>query len=399
MSRSSQNNFLVLDIGTTGIKALVLDSRLEILAEAYRPLTRLTPRANWVEQKPDQLLSASQLVLSEAVQSSGLAVSDLAGLGITNQRETTILWDKETRRPIYNAIVWEDKRTVKFCDGLKVKYNQLISDKTGLCLDPYFSASKIWWLLENVAQAQKLSQQDRLAFGTVDSWVLANWLASNEHLTDSTNASRTLLYNVRRLQWDGELASIFNIPVTMLPEVKPSAHQYGEIKKDILGEKLPILAVCGDQQASTYAAGADDGTTKITYGTGTFLAQQIGTKFAVHQPFFTMLLASKDKPIYAVEGKVESSARKVDAVLDKPKELREVITSLAKKVDKYIQQLPLKPDKIVVDGGITKYKHLAGIQAEISGVPVERQRTCQSTALGVAKMMRDNLAVKNKPVQ
>ncbi|NQV13662.1 MAG: hypothetical protein HQ530_05180 [Parcubacteria group bacterium] len=392
MTKDNQTKyFLVLDIGTTGVKALVFNNKLEIIAEAQRPLTRFTPQPDWVEQNPSQYLSASQSVLRQAIQKSKIAPENIAGLGITNQRETTILWDKETATPIYKAIVWEDKRTAGFCESLKAKYDQIISNKTGLCLDPYFSASKIWWLLENIPEAKVLADKNKLAFGTVDSWILSNWLEGNKHLTDSTNASRTLLYDVRCLQWDEELAGIFNIPTGILPTVKPSSFQYGQLKSDILGFELPVLAVCGDQQASTYAAGTSNGTIKITYGTGTFLAQQIGDKFAVHQPFFTMLLASQDKPIYAVEGKVESSAREVDAVLDKPAELHQVITHLAKKVDKYIQRLPLKPVKIVVDGGITKYKHLTDIQAEISGVPVERQRTCQSTALGVAKMMKNNL--------
>ncbi|MFH2104704.1 MAG: FGGY family carbohydrate kinase, partial [Parcubacteria group bacterium] len=351
-------HFLVLDIGTTGVKALVFTADLKILTEAYQPLDRITPQPDWVEQDPIWYLTASQSVLRQAMRKSKIAPENIAGLGITNQRETTILWDKDTNQPVYNAIVWEDKRTAKFCDSLQAKYDQIISDKTGLCLDPYFSASKIWWLLENVPEAKGLADKNKLAFGTVDSWVLSNWLEGDKHLTDSTNASRTLLYDVRRLQWDKELAKIFNIPLEILPAVKPSSSQYGQLKSDILGFKLPVLAVCGDQQASTYAAGTENGTTKITYGTGTFLAQQIGDKFVRHGPFFTMLLASQNKPVYAVEGKVESSAREVDVVLDKPTELRKVVTKIARQVDKYIQQLPIKPEKIMVDGGITKYDQL-----------------------------------------
>ena len=391
LGKNPPANFLVLDVGTTGIKALIFNNELEIIAEAYQPLDRHVPQSDWVEQPPQQYLSVSRAVLQEAIEKSGLRVTDFVGLGITNQRETTILWDKETGKPVYKAIVWEDKRTAKYCQSLKAEHDQIISKKTGLCLDPYFSASKIWWLLENVPEARELASQNKLAFGTVDSWILWNWLEGKKHLTDSTNASRTLLYNVHDLQWDKELADIFNVPTTILPEAKPSSHQYGKMKSDVLGASLPVTAVCGDQQASTYAAGKKDGTTKITYGTGTFLAQQIGGEFALHQPFFTMLLASQNRPIYAVEGKIESSARAVDAALDKPAELKKVVTKIATEVDKYIQKLPLKPKKIVVDGGITKYKHLTEIQSKISGVPVERQRTVQSTALGVAKIMKDNL--------
>jgi len=386
----SQKHTIILDIGTTGVKALVFDKDLRTVSEAYQPLAKFTPQSNWVEQSPDQLLTASKTVLQQAIKDSHISPTQFTGLGITNQRETTILWNKETGRPIYPAIVWEDKRAAKFCQDLKNKHEKTVKEKTGLCLDPYFSATEIWWLLQNIPEAKKLARQNRLAFGTVDAWILENWLEGDEHLTDSTNASRTLLYNVRTSKWDKELLNIFGIPQSILPMVKPSAYHFGEIKASILGFSLPVLAVCGDQQASTYAAGTEKGTTKITYGTGTFIAQNIGSQFGLYKPFFTMLLPSQAKPVYAVEGKIESSAQEVEAVLKKPRELKKVIINLAQKVDTYIQCLPIKPEKIVIDGGITKYKALASIQSKISDIPVERQVTCQSTALGVAKMIKNN---------
>jgi glycerol kinase len=386
---------LVLDLGTTGVKAFIFDNNFNILVKAYQPLKKYFPRKGWVEQKPQEFLEVSLRVLQEVVKKSGLSRDFFIGFGLTNQRETTILWNKKTGKPIYPAIVWEDVRTKKFCTKLQKKYNQIIKDKTGLTLNPYFSASKIYWILQNVPEAKEVLRKNNLIFGTVDSWILWNFLENNPHLTDYTNASRTLLFNIKTSSWDKELLEIFQIPPEILPRVKPSQFFFGNLKKEILGFSLPVLAVCGDQQASLYAAGVKRGITKVTYGTGTFVMQVIGSRFITHNNFFTTLVPGRKHPLYALEMKINDTGKQVEKVLQKKMPLGSILRAIAEKVDKILKNLPRKPKVLIVDGGITRDYKIVSIQRSVSEIKVKPQRTYDGTALGVAKLINVYLRAKH----
>ena len=312
-----KSNFLVLDVGTTGVKGFVFDRKLKLLGKSYHRLNKRFPKKGWVEQSPQDLINKSVLALRGAVKKSKVSPTSLISLGITNQRETTILWDKRTAKPIYPAIVWEDTRTTARTKTLGRKYQSIVREKTGLPIDPYFSATKIAWILENVPRAKTLAEKNHILFGTVDTWVLWNLSREKNYLTDYTNASRTLIFNIKKLVWDQGLLDIFKIPKDILPGVRPSGSLFGHLKSNVIGVSLPIRAICGDQQASMYAAGTKPRTTKITYGTGTFMMQIIGSKFIQHKPFFTTLTATTSKPMYALEGKIDCCGNKVDELLKK----------------------------------------------------------------------------------
>lgn len=382
---------LVLDLGTTGVKAFVFDAFLNPLSRVYYSLKKSFPQKGWVEQNPVELVKTAQKALKQAVRQSGLAAKDFLGLGITNQRETTILWHKKTGQPVYPAIVWEDERTKSFCQSLAKEFGLVARRKTGLTIDSYFSASKIRWILENIPAAKKLASRQHLFFGTPDTWLL--WNFTGKHFTDYTNASRTLLFNIRTLRWDKELLKIFQIPENILPQVKPSAAFYGSVKKEVLGFSLPILALGGDQQASLYAAlngSTGLGQTKITYGTGTFIMQVIGRKFQLKEPFFTTLTALGGQTAYALEAKIACCGKKVEKELNQPAKLNEILADLGQKVDYYLKKLPYRPKKVMIDGGVTRCPALAKIQAEISKVTIVKQKIPDGTALGIAKLIFDN---------
>lgn len=389
-----RTHIAVLDIGTSGVKAFVFGPDFKVASRAWRPLEKYSPRRGWVEQKPPLLLAASRLALRAAVKASRVQPQKFIGLGIANQRETTILWDRKTSKPIYDAIVWEDARTRKDAAEARRKTGEKIRKKTGLVADAYFSATKIGWVIKNVPTAQSLLKQGRLCFGTVDSWIVWNFSREHNHLTDETNASRTLLFNARTRQWDGDLLRIFKIPGEILPRVAHSHSLFGRLRQDILGFPLPIRAVCGDQQASLYAAlkkspgSKAAGTTKITYGTGTFLMQVIGASFSLHPPFFTTLVPNGAKPLYALEAKIDCGGKSVERVLKKPKELKMLFHTMAKKIDRLIRRLPQKPGEIIIDGGVTRDKGLRAIQAGVSGIPVRKQKIFDGTALGVAMLVQ-----------
>lgn len=378
---------LVLDIGTTGVKAFVFNDALNVITRADRPLTKHSPQKDWVELNPKELLETSKDVLREAISKSGITENLFTSLGITNQRETIILWDKKSGEPVYPAIVWEDIRTEKECIKWKSQSGETIRTKTGLSVDPYFSASKIWWILNNVTGAKTLLKNHELMFGTVDTWFLWNCLKDNPHFTDYTNASRTLLFNIQSLAWDKELLGLFDIPPEILPSLKPSQYAYGNLKDDILGFSLPVLAVCGDQQASLYAAGQDIGTTKATFGTGSFIMQKIGPRFSLVESFFTTLTADREQPSYALESKLDFYGKEIKSVLSNPEAFKSTLTELAKKVDVCLKKLPIQPKNLIIDGGVTRDGQLSEIQSEISGIPVRDQMIYDGTALGIAKML------------
>jgi glycerol kinase len=321
------------------------------------------------------------------VKKSGLLEDAFIGLGIANQRETTILWNKNTGKPIYPAIVWEDIRTKKFCSQMQKKYGNIVRNKTGLVIDPYFSASKIWWILRNIPEAEQLVKKDNLIFGTVDSWILWNFLENHPHFTDYTNASRTLLFNIKTLAWDKELLKIFQIPAKILPTVKSSQFHFGNLKKDILGFPLAVLAVCGDQQASMYAAGVRKGTTKVTYGTGTFVMQIIGSRFATRDGFFTTLVPNAKQPLYALEMKINDTGKQIEQCLQKKVPLEAVLKEIAGKVNAIIKKLPIKPKILIADGGIIRDYQAISVQTAVSKIFVKPQSIYDGTAFGVAKLI------------
>lgn len=340
-----------------------------------------------VEQDPQEYVRLSQFVLRSAFLKSKVDPSHLV-VGITNQRETVVMWDRKTGKPVYPAIVWQDRRTQKQC-ALMEEYGARIRMKTGLEPLPYFSASKLSWILKHVPQARVLASHHRLLCGTVDSWLMWNMLRNNPHVTDTTNACRTLLYDIHSLCWDDWLLQIFGVNQNILPTVHPSQYPFGMLKKDILDFMIPVRAVCGDQQASMAAAGLAKGTTKVTYGTGTFVMQSLGSAFALRKGFFTTLIPHGRTPRYALEAKIDIGGADVDKVLGNQKKLYSALISLAQAVDDCLQRLPTKPRKIIIDGGVTRDGQMSIIQAEKSHVPIQALSTFRGTALGVAKLLLD----------
>lgn len=386
------DHLLVLDAGTTGIKAFVFNAAFKIDARANRLVEKRKPKKDWVEQDPMEILAAARQVLKEAVRASHVKLNHFSGFGLTNQRETVIAWDRVTGEPVYSAIVWEDRRTLGAKALRHLGLEKIVREKTGLKLESYFSATKIQWILENVPKTRELLTAKRLLVGTIDSWLLWNLCEDEPHLTDETNAARTLLFNIKQRDWDDELLRLFGVPREILPDVFSSGARFGFLKKEIIGARLPVLAVAGDQQASAYAAGTTVGATKATYGTGVFLVQSLGNKFKLHPDFFTTLLPTiSGKPVFALEAKVENCAVLVEPVLKNPRKLCQVLVRIAKKVDTAIKKLPCRPKFIIVDGGVARDGIIVELQQKISGVQVRPQTVFDGTALGIAKLITDVL--------
>ena len=273
------NYILSMDQGTTSSRAIIFDKNSRIVSIAQKEFTQIFPKSGWVEHNPFEIWETQRDTTIEAIEKAGLTAGQIAALGVTNQRETTIIWNKITGEPIYNAIVWQDRRTASFCDELRKTYNELIKNKTGLEIDAYFSASKIYWLLENISGARRLAESGELAFGTIDSWLIWNLTNGKQHLTDVSNASRTMLFNINSLEWDDELLEIFNVPRLILPEVKSSSEIYCEINSVDRLKGIKIGGIAGDQQAALFGQLCfEKGQTKSTYGTGCFMLQNIGGK-------------------------------------------------------------------------------------------------------------------------
>ena len=271
---------LALDQGTSSSRALVFDHEGNVCSVAQMEFTQHFPQPGWVEHDPMEIWSSEAAVIAEAISKIGINGKDIAGIGITNQRETTIVWDAETGKPIYNAIVWQDRRTASFCDALKAQgLTDKIREKTGLIIDAYFSGTKIKWILDNVPGARVRAEAGKLRFGTVDSWLVWQLTKGEVHITDVTNASRTMLFNINTLKWDEEMLSLLGIPVSMLPEVKSSSEIYGHTKTTIFAHEVPIAGIAGDQQAALFGQMCTaPGSVKNTYGTGCFLLMNTGTK-------------------------------------------------------------------------------------------------------------------------
>jgi glycerol kinase len=270
---------LALDQGTTSSRAIIFDHSGLPVATAQKEFTQIYPRPGWVEHNPEEIWSSQAGVASEVLAKAGLKSTDIAGIGITNQRETTIVWNRTTGRPVYNAIVWQDRRTAEFCDRLKNEGKaRTIQEKTGLIIDAYFSATKVRWILENVKDARQLAEKGELAFGTVDSWLIWNLTRGKLHITDVSNASRTMLFNIHTLKWDDDLLDIFGIPESMLPEARSSSDIYGDTIAQFSPE-IPVAGIAGDQQAALFGQMCiEPGMVKNTYGTGCFMVMNIGGK-------------------------------------------------------------------------------------------------------------------------
>lgn len=299
---------LALDQGTTSSRAIVFDHEGQIRSVAQKEFPQYFPQPGWVEHNPNEIWGSEASVIAEAISTIDITGLDIAAIGITNQRETTIVWDVDTDEPIYNAIVWQDRRTAEFCDQLKADgLTETIRQKTGLIIDAYFSGTKIKWILDHVPGARKRAEEGKLRFGTVDSWLVWRLTRGETHVTDVTNASRTMLFNIHELKWDEELLKLLDIPLSMMPEVKSNSQIYGHTKTTIFAHKVPIAGIAGDQQAALFGQMClDPGSIKNTYGTGCFVMLNTGEKPIVSKNNLLTTIAWQigNKVNYALEGSI-----------------------------------------------------------------------------------------------
>ncbi|MEX2351766.1 MAG: glycerol kinase GlpK [Balneolaceae bacterium] len=299
---------LSLDQGTTSSRAILFDRSGRIVSVAQKEFRQIFPRPGWVEHQPDEIWSSQLSVASEALSKKDINADEVSAIGITNQRETTIVWNRNTGKPLCNAIVWQDRRTSDMCSGLKREgYEELFRQKTGLVLDPYFSGTKIRWILEHTDGARKLAENGDLLFGTVDCWLLWKLTGGNKHITDVTNASRTLLFNIHQLEWDRELLGILEIPESMLPEVHSNSELYGETGQDLFSTPIPIAGMAGDQHAALFGQMCSQpGMAKNTYGTGCFMLMQTGETAieSTNNLLTTIAWQVNGETCYALEGSV-----------------------------------------------------------------------------------------------
>jgi glycerol kinase len=437
---------LALDQGTTSSRAIVFDHDGAIKAVAQKEFTQIFPKTGWVEHDPQEIWASQIGVAVEALGRAHVRPSDLAAIGITNQRETTIVWDRETGEPVYNAIVWQDRRTADYCQRLKAEgAGDTIQAKTGLLVDAYFSASKIRWILDNVAGARARADAGKLAFGTVDSWLVWKLTDRARHLTDISNASRTMLFNIHTLAWDDELLRIFEIPASMLPDVRSSSEPYGNVSTALGIESVPIAGIAGDQQAALFGQMCrKPGMSKNTYGTGCFLLQNIGTTptRSTQQLVTTVAWQIGGRTEYALEGSVFIGGAVVQWIRDglglirTAPEIEALATSVADNggvylvpafaglgaphwdpyargtivgvtrgttsghiaraalesiayqvadlLDAMAADCGIAVTELRVDGGAATNDTLMQFQADVLGVPVVRPAVTETTALGAA---------------
>lgn len=299
---------LSFDQGTTSSRAIIFNKEGEIVSLAQKEFTQIYPQPGWVEHDALEIWSSQLSVATEAVAKAQLTPAHIAAIGITNQRETTIVWDKETGTPVYNAIVWQDRRTASYCNQLKDEgYDTMVQEKTGLIVDAYFSATKIKWILDNIKGARQKAEEGKLLFGTVDSWLIWNLTGGKVHTTDVTNASRTMIYNIHSLEWDEELLELFTIPKAMLPTVCASSEVIGETAGQLFAARIPIAGIAGDQQAALFGQMCTKpGMVKNTYGTGCFMLMHIGEKPTLSRNKLVTTIAWKigEKVEYALEGSI-----------------------------------------------------------------------------------------------
>ncbi|HEY9751161.1 MAG TPA: glycerol kinase GlpK [Allocoleopsis sp.] len=437
---------LAFDQGTTSSRAIIFDRGGNILSLAQKEFQQIFPQSGWVEHDADEIWSSQIGVANEALARIGITAKDIAAIGITNQRETTIVWDRTTGKPIYNAIVWQDRRTADFADTLKaVGHEPLFQGKTGLVIDAYFSGTKLKWLLDQVPDAQAKADRGELAFGTVDSWLV--WKLTNGalHITDVTNACRTMLYNIHTQDWDDELLNLLNIPRSLLPEVRSSSEVYGHTAEGLLGAQVTIAGIAGDQQAATFGqASLQTGMAKNTYGTGCFMLLNTGAKpIASHHKLLTTIAWKVgDRLDYALEGSVFVAGAVVQwlrdglGIIKRSEEVEALACSVADNggvyfvpafvglgapywdsyargaivglsrgstaahiaraalesiayqtadvLDAMRQDSQLSLSELRVDGGASRNDLLMQFQADVLGVPVVRPKVTETTALGAA---------------
>ncbi|HHY41769.1 MAG TPA: glycerol kinase GlpK [Thermoanaerobacterales bacterium] len=437
---------MALDQGTTSSRAIIFDENGTIKGVTNREFTQIYPKPGWVEHDPMEIWGSQIGVAREVLSKSGLSPSDIAAIGITNQRETTIVWDKNTGKPVYNAIVWQCRRTAPICDDLKARgLAEKIREKTGLVVDAYFSGTKVKWILDNVEGAREKAEKGELLFGNVDTWLIWNLTGGKVHVTDYSNASRTMLFNIHKLDWDDEILQELNIPRSMLPKVMPSSHIYGYTTNEVFGGEVPIAGDAGDQQAALFGQACySPGMAKNTYGTGCFMLMNTGEKAVTSQSglLTTIAWGVDGKVEYALEGSIFIAGAVVQWLRDELRILDNAAQSeeLATKVqdnngvylvpafvglgapywDMYARGTIVgltrgaKREHIVraalesicyqtrdvleamqkdsgitlkslkVDGGAVANNFLMQFQSDILGVPVDRPKVIETTALGAA---------------
>jgi glycerol kinase len=329
---------LALDQGTTSSRSMLFDKLGNIISSAQKEFKQIFPQPGWVEHDAEEIWSTQYGTMAEAVAKANITMRQVVGIGITNQRETTVVWERKTGKPVYNAIVWQDRRTASYCDELKAAgHAQMIQQKTGLVIDAYFSATKLKWILDNVAGARNKAANGELAFGTIDSWLTWKLSGGEVHVTDVSNASRTMLLNIHSCEWDDELLKLFDIPKSLLPEVKPSSKVYGVTGSFVRDSRMPIAGIAGDQQAALFGQlCTQPGMVKNTYGTGCFMLMNTGEKAIASENNLLTTIAWKinDKVEYALEGSVFIAGAVVQWLRD---ELKIIRTSA--EVEKLAQQV------------------------------------------------------------
>lgn len=438
---------LSLDQGTTSSRAILFNKKGEIVRVAQKEFTQYFPNAGWVEHNANEIWGSILSVLAEVLSESGTRPEQIAGIGITNQRETTIVWDKETGEPVYNAIVWQSRQTSEICEELKEKeYNDLFREKTGLLIDPYFSGTKVKWILDHVDGALEKAEQGKLLFGTVDTWLVWKLSGGRAHVTDYSNASRTLMYNIHELKWDDELLKVLGVPKSMLPEVRPSSEVYAHtIDYHFFGKEVPIAGIAGDQQAALFGQACfSEGMAKNTYGTGCFMLMNTGEKavrsnngllttiawgidgkvnYALEGSIFVagsaiqwlrdglrMIKDAKDSEEYASrvsstdgvyvvpafvglgtpywDSDVRGAVFGVTRGTSKEHFIRATLESLAYQAKDVLSAMEadsgIDLKTLRVDGGAVKNNFLMEFQSDLLNVPVERPTINETTALGAA---------------
>ena len=437
---------LSLDQGTTSSRALLINKKGEIKSVAQKEFTQIFPKPGWVEHDPNEIWSSQASTIAEVISKFDVNGKNITAIGITNQRETTIVWDRATGKPVYNAIVWQDRRTSEYCDSLKADgHEDLIRNKTGLVVDSYFSATKIRWILNNVEGTRERAERGELAFGTVDSWLVWKLTQGRTHVTDVSNASRTMLFNINTLEWDDELIELFGIPKSMLPEVKSSSEIYDRTNTTIFATKVPIAGIAGDQQAAMFGQMCTEkGMVKSTYGTGCFLLLNTGNKPFISENNLLTTRAWKlnGETTYALEGSIFIAGAVVQwlrdglGIIENAKDVEALANSVEDNGDVYFvpaltgmgapywdqyargtivgisrgttkghiaraslegivyqtmeileamnQDTGLKHKEIRVDGGASMNNFLMSFLSDILKVPVTRPKITETTAFGAA---------------
>ncbi|MGM9627673.1 MAG: glycerol kinase GlpK [Faecousia sp.] len=440
------NYIMALDSGTTSNRCILFNTAGEVCSVAQKEFTQIFPQPGWVEHDADEIFATQLEVAKQALANIGATAADIAAIGITNQRETTIVWNKFTGRPVYNAIVWQCRRTAPYCDWLVAQgLVDTIRSKTGLVIDPYFSGTKIRWILENVPGAREQAEKGELLFGTVETWLIWKLTGGRVHVTDYSNASRTMLFNINTLQWDEDILNLMGIPTSMLPMPMPSSCRYGNTDAQFFGAPIPIAGAAGDQQAALFGQTCFDvGDSKVTYGTGAFLLMNTGeTPVFSHNGLVTTIAWGLDGKVnYALEGSIfvagaaiqwlrdelrfiesagdsEYMAQKVkdtngcyvvpaftglgapywDAYargavvgltrgVNKYHIIRATLDSIAYQTNDVLEAMEtdsgIRLSSLEVDGGASANNYLVQTQADISGAPVLRPRSVETTAMGAA---------------